>query len=258
MTDTKIKRSLVKTFLNTGTLVSPVWSLIGTGVPEGKIEYNPKTSEEIYVHEETATIDVESYAPGMPVEAVAVNGDAVFEFIDAIRKTRATLDDAQTEIVNVWLYETAALGYYLAEKQLVNIQIDDFGGEGGQPAKISYTITYVGDPTFGQFNPTPTAAFVANPVLAGLTSLAFTTLVLTPTFDTNKLFYAAPTTDATNVITVVAVDLVNSVIVMDVDATPVLSGAACTWAEGLNIVTVEVTNGTEVVEYVIHVTYTPA
>lgn len=253
----KIKRSLIKSFLNTGTPSVPIWSLISAGVPTGTINMNPKTSEETYIGDDNATIMVESYSPTMPVEATAVNGDAVFEWLDAARKGRDTLEDAETELVNVWLYETASLGYYTAEKVDVSLQCDSFGGEGGNAAKLSFTINYIGDPVLGSYNPTD-EDFVANPVLAGLTSLVFSVslLTLSPTFATNWLWYETDTSDATNVITAVAEDA-GAVIAIDVDGVPVANGDPATWSVGLNIVTVEVTVGAEVVEYIVEVTYTP-
>ncbi len=161
MTSTIVKRSQFKTFLNTGTLVSPVWSLIGDGVASAEINYAPKTSSEIYIHEDSGSTIVEAYQPTMPVEAVAKNGDAVFEFLDNLRKTRAVADAATSEICNVWLYETGGPTAYPAEKQACSIQIDKFGGAGGSPAKIGYTINLNGDPVRGTFNAT-TPAFTAS------------------------------------------------------------------------------------------------
>lgn len=158
----KIKRSEVKTFLNTGTTTVPVWSLLGDGIVSAAIAYNPQTTDETYIHQDSGTVEVDSYKPNMPIEATAVNTDAAFEFVDALRKARAVLDDAHSEIVNVWLYETAVGGAYPAERQAVSIQIDDFGGDGGQAAKINFTINYLGDPVAGTFNPT-TLAFTATP-----------------------------------------------------------------------------------------------
>lgn len=159
----KVKRSQFKTFLNTTpSEVTDTWSLIGDGVTAGEISYNPQTSDEVYIHQDSGSVEVESYKPNMPIEAIAVNGDAVFEYIDSLRKARAVLDSAYTEIVNVWLYETPTSNEYPAEKQAVAISIESFGGDGGSSAKINYTINYRGDPVLGTFNPT-TLVFTPNP-----------------------------------------------------------------------------------------------
>jgi hypothetical protein len=149
---TKIKRSEIQTFMDTTPTSTATYSLIGDGVKSGKISYNPKITEETYIHEDSATITVDSYAPTMPVEATAKSGDAVFEFVDALRVARAVLADAETTIVNVWMYETGGPTAYPAEEQAVSIQIDDFGGDGGTATTINYTINYIGDPVPGTFN----------------------------------------------------------------------------------------------------------
>ena len=150
---TKIKRSQVQSFLQTATSPSVVLSRIGDGVTTGTINYNPETSSETYIHENGATTDVEKYAPTLPVEATCVAGDAVFEFIDGLRKSRAVLDAARTYLVNVWLYETPSnTDQYPAEKQEVSIQIDSFGGDGGVANKINYTINFIGDPVTGKYD----------------------------------------------------------------------------------------------------------
>ena len=148
----KIKRSQLMTFMNTTPSAAATYSLIGDGVTGGSISYNPQVEEETYIHQDSATITVESYSPKLSLEASAVAGDAVFDFIDALRVARAVLTDAQTDIVNVWAYESGGPTAYPAEKQNVSIQVDEFGGEGGASVKINYTVNFIGDPIPGTFN----------------------------------------------------------------------------------------------------------
>ena len=159
---TKIKSSQVKTFLDTTPSTTATYSLIGDGVPSLETDYAPKTTEEIYVHQDNGSVSVDSYAPKISVEMTAKLGDAAFAFIDGLRQIRAVQGDAETDIVDVWLYETPTSGAYPAEKQPVAIQIDSMTREGGVPMKIKYTINYVGDPVIGTFNPT-TGVFTPNP-----------------------------------------------------------------------------------------------
>lgn len=157
----KIKRSQVMTFMNTTPSGAATYYLVGDGVTSGAIGYNPKVEEVTYIHEDSATITVESYAPKFPVEAIAVSGNEVFEYIDGLRIARAVLSAAETDIVNVWAYEAGGPSAYPAEKQTVSIQIDEFGGDGGTSTKINYTINFIGDPVAGTFN-TSTKAFTAS------------------------------------------------------------------------------------------------
>jgi hypothetical protein len=150
----KIKRSQFKTFMDiTPSGMTRDYELIGDGVTTGTIQYNPEATTETYIHEDSGTTFIERYAPNMPIEAAAVAGDDVFEFVDALRKERATLADAETTIVNVWLYEAPESGEYPAEQQVVSVQVDSFGGDGGTTARINYTINYVGEAVEGTFDP---------------------------------------------------------------------------------------------------------
>lgn len=157
----KIKRSQFATFINTTPSETTAnYVRLGKGITSGEISYNPESNEEIYIDEDSGTTDVTGYKPTMPVEATAMAGDDAYDFIDSLRINRAILGDAKTDIVNVWLYKTATGGAYPAEKQNVSIALGTFGGPGGEPAKINYTINYQGDPVKGTFNPT-TKAFTA-------------------------------------------------------------------------------------------------
>jgi hypothetical protein len=149
---TKVKRSKIATFVNTTpTSTNATYKLLGVGVVTGTVAMNPKTTEETYIHEDTASISVDSYAPTLPVEMTVVSDDDVFEFVDALRQSRSVLGDAETDIVNVWKYQSSAGGSYPAEKQRVSVQIDDFGGDGGTPAKINFTFNYVGNASSGGY-----------------------------------------------------------------------------------------------------------
>lgn len=156
----KIKRSQLAIFLNTGTKVAPVWNLIGEGVTDQTINYNPQTSDEVYVHQDSGNTNVESYKPNIPTPMTAIKGDPVFDFVDVIRKGRKVLAEAESEVCIVYLYETPETGAYPAERNGCSIQIDDFGGPGGESAKINFTINLNGDPVEGDFNPT-TKTFTA-------------------------------------------------------------------------------------------------
>jgi hypothetical protein len=253
----KIKRSLLRTYLNTTPSTTATWVLINPGVKAGKIGYNPKTTEETWIHEDTATISVDAYSPNMPIEATITNAEAAFEYLDAFRKTRATLSSAETEILNVYAYKGGSAVVspkYLAEKQDVSIQVDKYGGPGGSPSKLNYTINYLGNPEIGLFDGT---TFVAADATAKLASLVFTTLVLTPSFSPDRIWYKATTSDATNVITAVAEDLTTpTTVAISNDGVSVTSGAAATWLTdpGVNHVVITCTNGAVTRLYVILVT----
>ncbi|MDU7338609.1 MULTISPECIES: phage tail tube protein [Clostridium] len=156
----KIKRSLFAIFLNTTPKETATYALMGEGITSHKVDYNPETSDETYVSQDSGTTDVESYKPTIPTQQTAILGDPVFDYVNGLRKKRAVLDAARTDIVMVDLYETPVGGKYPAEKNTVSIQVDDFGGDGGKSVEINYTVNMVGDPVIGTFDPT-TKTFTA-------------------------------------------------------------------------------------------------
>lgn len=254
----KVKRSLFKTFLNTGALESPVWSLIGVGVTAGSIAYNPKVEEETYIHEDNATVTIESYAPKFTIEAIAIVGDAVYDYLDALRTGRSVLDDVLAEAVNVWAYKTPIAGYYPAERVLCSLQVDDFGGDGGSSVKLNYTVNFIGDPVLGKLLPGTTPVWsnlVATSADTTLTTLVLGSGTLAPLFASDKtnLFYTTSIAAAT---VTLASTKSGATIVQKCNGTEVSQGAAASLNLGSNTITIEVTKGAVVNTYVIQATRT--
>lgn len=80
------KRSAFKMFLNTtpkGT--AETYGIVGPGVTELSVAYNPQTSTNQYIHEDVANTDLTGYQPNAPVTGQAVPGDTVFDFIKEMR-----------------------------------------------------------------------------------------------------------------------------------------------------------------------------
>lgn len=150
----KVKRSKLAVFMNVAPGGAGTYAIMGDGITEQTIGYNPQAEEEIYVHQDSGVTDTTSYKPTIPTPQTAYVGDPVFDFVDGLRQERAVLGDCRTDIVIVYLYETATAGAYPAERQNVGIQIDDFGGAGGETLKINYTLNFQGDPEKGTFDPT--------------------------------------------------------------------------------------------------------
>jgi len=243
---TKVKRSLLKTFLRTGSVGTPNWQLLGDGVVSGKITYSPKTVEETYVSEDSAQIYLDSYAPTLPIEATAKVGDSVFDFIELLRVGRSVLANAETDIVNVWLYKKQG-GYtiYPAEKQAVSIQIDDFGGEGGTAAKINYTLNFIGDPIAGIFKPAATAEFMQIPAddTVVLTTMVLGSGTLSPLFATDRTNVFYTTSIAAGTVTMTSTRAGSTIIQKDTVGATVGQGASATLVMGANNLTIDVVSG---------------
>lgn len=157
-----MKRSLLVTLIDTTPgEASTSYKVIGDGVTDLSVSYNPQTKTEQYINQDSADTSITGYQPSAPVTMQVKKGDPVFEFVNNLRKNRAIGEDAETTIVNVDAYETASSGEYPAEKQNVSVQIDSYGGPATDPLSIGFTLNYKGDPVQGTFN-TSTSTFTAN------------------------------------------------------------------------------------------------
>jgi HK97 family phage major capsid protein len=90
---------------------------------------------------------------------------------------------------------------------------------------------------------------------ARLASLTIGALTLSPSFNKSVFVYTTATSNATNTITANPMDGEATVEILN-GVTPVTNGTAATWAEGANVVTINVTSGAETETYTITVTYT--
>ena len=88
---------------------------------------------------------------------------------------------------------------------------------------------------------------------ARLASLSIGSLTLSPVFNKSVFVYEADTTNATNVINAIAMNGESTIEILN-GATPVTNGAAATWADGENTVTITVTVGSASETYTVIVT----
>ena len=147
--ESKAKRSLWYTFLNTGTEGSPAWVREGKYASDMTVQMNPQTTTSQDVTQDTADTDITGYQPNIPVSKSVSKSDSAFKFIDEIRRGRKILSEAYAQILNVDVFNESGDKTYPAELQNVSIQIDSFGGPASDPLTISYTYNYRGDPVQG-------------------------------------------------------------------------------------------------------------
>ena len=151
MATTKVTRPKVLTFLNTtpSSVDTATYGLLGLGVTTGQVSMGANVTTEQYIHQETAYNSIDSYAPSIAITQTAFKGDAVYDFIFDIYYNRKIGSDCETDILNIYLTETATGSAYKAEKQKVAIEISSYGGDAGNPVQIEYTIHYNGSATLG-------------------------------------------------------------------------------------------------------------
>lgn len=152
-----MERSKFYMFLNTASgdfetaKGTPTWSLIGDGVTELSVSYNPQTNTEQYIHEDVARTTVTGYQPNVAVTAQAKKGDEVYDYINGMRKSLPIGDSAVSEVVLVDRYEEDSGKGFPAQRQEVTIQLDSYGGAASDPLSIGYTINWNGVPEQGNF-----------------------------------------------------------------------------------------------------------
>lgn len=152
-----IKRSQFMVLINTTpSAETPTYNLVGDGVTELSVNYGAQTKTEQYINQDSATTDITGYQPTSSVSQTAKKGDPVYEYVNTIRKNRAILSDAYTDIIMADAYEVANgnLTEIPAERQPVSISIDTYGGSASDPLSITYAINFRGNSTQGTFNAT--------------------------------------------------------------------------------------------------------
>lgn len=150
----KIKRSLIAHFLDTAKSsiysdTGVTWKRIGLNVTDMSIDYGAQTETEQDIISNSATTDVTGYQPTTAVSQQCTKGDEIFEFITELRRSRAILGDCQTWLLNVDMWDEGTSGSYAAEVQKVSVQVDTYGGAGGETPVQEFTINFVGDPVKG-------------------------------------------------------------------------------------------------------------
>ena len=161
-----IKRSQLAEYLNvSGVLDAPQWERIGFGVESKNTDFAPEVEEMQYIHEDSATSNVKSYAMTSEFDIKAAKGSPVFEYLDKLRIKRAIYADADTQVLEVRLYEPVdgEDGVFNATMQNVAVAASSIGDAAEDPLTLSASIHGKGDPVEGTFDYnsktfTPTAA----------------------------------------------------------------------------------------------------
>lgn len=137
----KIKRSQFLTYLNTGTTAVPVWSVLGVGITDYGIDYNPQVDTEKWIIEDNARNDHSSNQKQSSVTQKCYKGDPVFEFVNAGRDQL----NYKSQVLDIdrWNGEGTS---YPAKMNDAIITVTSYMGE---DAEIEYDIYYDGDAVEG-------------------------------------------------------------------------------------------------------------
>ena len=138
----KINRSQFLTYLNTTPkATNPTWSVLGVGITDYGVSYNPQVDTEKWIIEDNARTDHSSNQKQGSVTQKCYKGDAVFEFVNAGRDEL----NYKSQVLDIdrWNGEGTS---YPAKLNDVIITVNTYMGE---EASIEYDIYYDGDAKVG-------------------------------------------------------------------------------------------------------------
>ena len=135
----KNKRSQYQKFLDTTPSATSTWKIIGIGISEAAVEFNPQVDTEQWIIEDSARNDHTSNQKQLSVTQKCYKGDPEFEFVeqgrDKLNYTSHILE------IDTWNGTSSS---YPAKKSDCLITVTSYSGE-----EIEYTIYFNGDPIVG-------------------------------------------------------------------------------------------------------------
>ena len=129
------------TWLDTTPTTSPTWALLGVGITDYSIAFNPQTDTEKWIIEKNARTEHTSNQKAGDVTQKIYKGDPCYAF------AKAGMDklNYRTHVLDVFGAEGEG-GTYPAKMSDALLVLTSFGGEN---AEIGYTLNYNGDPVEG-------------------------------------------------------------------------------------------------------------
>lgn len=135
----KNKRSQYQKFLDITPSSSRSWKVIGIGISEANVEYNPQVETEQWIIEDSARNDHTGNQKQISITQKCYKGDPEFEFINAGRDKLNYVSHILE--IDTWNGEG---GSYPAKESDCLITVTSYSG-----AEIEYTIYFNGDPMDG-------------------------------------------------------------------------------------------------------------
>ncbi len=144
---TKVTRDQIASFLNVKPLENlKDFKVIGIGVTDYGLDYNPQVSTEKWIIHKNATSSLDSYQIQGDVAQTCYYGDPVYDYVNHLRRTLAVGSKVNTQILDVDMYDEKD-GAYAATLFDCMIAVTSYA-KGENPA-IEYSIYYNGDPKIG-------------------------------------------------------------------------------------------------------------
>jgi hypothetical protein len=154
----KVNRSQFLTYIDTTPTSDYTWAILGVGITDYSIAYNPQVDQEKWIIEDNARTDHTSNQKQGGVEQKIYKGDPCFEFASNGRDKL----NYQTHILDIDRWNGTGTSYpaKMSDGKLVITEAL------GEEATLSYDLYYEGDPVEG------TVTFTGNvPTFKPTTSL---------------------------------------------------------------------------------------
>lgn len=140
----QIKRSQIATYIDTTpTEEEPTWKLLGIGITEYGIAYNPQITTEKWIIHDNATSRLDSNQKQGDVTQRMYKGDPCFEYVNSLRDKIG--NDVKTRILDIDMWGGEGSNYPAKMSEGI-IAVTNYAGE---DASIEYSLYYNGDPTEG-------------------------------------------------------------------------------------------------------------
>ncbi len=118
MSLTRLKKHKFIPYINTGTHDAPVWARIGKStIFDLTLNANIVTSD--FIEDEMPTDDVTYYKPTLPQELQTNAGDASFDYIYSMFKTRPTGEDIKKEVLICFAGATSPVDAWLTNSSVI-------------------------------------------------------------------------------------------------------------------------------------------
>lgn len=155
----KVERKYLAHFINAAKTGAAVYERLGKDLEEYIVELSAQVDTKKNILGETSVL-LSSYEKQGSVEPYyAESGTALFTRLQNIVDNDYVLDDCNTDIIEVKLWETPTAGAYPAIKETAVIEVVSYGGD-NTGYQIPFNVHYTGIKTAGTFNPT-TKVFTA-------------------------------------------------------------------------------------------------
>lgn len=157
----KIKRKFMAHYIDSATTATPAYVRLGADLEEYTIEMSANVTTSKNILGDTSTF-IDGYEKSASIEPYyAVVGDPMFVKLQAIIDEEKTLDDLNTTVIEVHLWEEPTTGTYKAYRENAVIEVSSYGGDTAG-YQIPFNLHYVGGRTAGTFDPT-TKTFTPTP-----------------------------------------------------------------------------------------------